>query len=74
LAERERFELSVPFEYAVLAGLWFKPLTHLSRWLSRLLYTLAEGEGFEPPVGCPTTVFKTAAFNHSANPPVRADA
>jgi hypothetical protein len=31
LAERERFELSVPFEYAVLAGLWFKPLTHLSR-------------------------------------------
>ncbi len=31
LAERERFELSVPLEYAVLAGLWFKPLTHLSR-------------------------------------------
>jgi hypothetical protein len=31
LAERERFELSVPFEYAVLAGLWYKPLTHLSR-------------------------------------------
>lgn len=31
VAERERFELSVPLEYAVLAGLWFKPLTHLSR-------------------------------------------
>lgn len=30
---------------------------------------LAEGEGFEPPVGCPTTVFKTAALNRSANPP-----
>ena len=30
---------------------------------------LAEGEGFEPPVGCPTTVFKTAALNHSANLP-----
>ena len=26
----------------------------------------AEREGFEPPVGCPTTVFKTAAFDHSA--------
>lgn len=30
---------------------------------------LAEGEGFEPPVSCPTTVFKTAALNRSANPP-----
>lgn len=30
---------------------------------------LARGEGFEPPVGCPTTVFKTVAFNHSTNPP-----
>ena len=30
---------------------------------------LAEGEGFEPPVGCPTPVFKTAALNHSANLP-----
>jgi hypothetical protein len=29
----------------------------------------AEGEGFEPPVGFPTTVFKTAALNRSANPP-----
>ena len=28
--------------------------------------TFAEREGFEPPVGCPTTVFKTAAFDHSA--------
>ena len=30
---------------------------------------LAEREGFEPPVGCPTTVFKTAAFDHSATSP-----
>ena len=29
----------------------------------------AEGEGFEPPVGCPTAVFKTAAFGRSAIPP-----
>ncbi len=28
----------------------------------------AEEEGFEPPVPCGTTVFKTAAFDHSATP------
>jgi hypothetical protein len=30
---------------------------------------LAEREGFEPPVGRPTTVFKTAAFDRSATSP-----
>ncbi len=30
---------------------------------------LAESEGFEPPVLLQTTVFKTAAFDHSANFP-----
>lgn len=35
-----------------------------------LIYTLvAEKEGFEPPVRCRTTVFKTAAFDHSAISP-----
>ena len=29
----------------------------------------AEEEGFEPPVRCRTTVFKTAAIDHSAIPP-----
>ena len=29
----------------------------------------AEEEGFEPPGPCGTTVFKTAAFDHSAIPP-----
>jgi hypothetical protein len=29
--------------------------------------TLAESEGFEPPVPLGTTVFKTAAFDRSAN-------
>ncbi len=29
----------------------------------------AEGEGFEPPVGCPTMVFKTIALVRSAIPP-----
>jgi hypothetical protein len=32
---------------------------------------LAEREGFEPPVGHPTTVFKTAAFDRSATSPSR---
>ena len=30
---------------------------------------LAEGQGFEPWVGCPTLIFKTSAFDHSATPP-----
>ena len=33
------------------------------------LSTMAEGEGFEPPVPCGTPVFKTGAFDHSATPP-----
>src|SRR5262245_44088328 len=32
---------------------------------------VAEREGFEPPVGYPTTVFKTAALSHSAISPKR---
>ena len=32
-------------------------------------FNLAESEGFEPPVPFDTTVFKTAAFDHSANSP-----
>ncbi len=35
----------------------------------RVLLLNAEEEGFEPPVPCGTTVFKTAAFDHSAIPP-----
>ena len=33
------------------------------------LTKLAEGEGFEPPEACASTVFKTAAIDHSATPP-----
>ena len=33
------------------------------------LISLAENEGFEPPVPCGTIVFKTTAFDHSANSP-----
>ncbi len=31
---------------------------------------MAESEGFEPPDGFPSTVFKTAAFDHSASSPL----
>lgn len=31
---------------------------------------LTDGEGFEPPVGNPTPVFKTGALNHSATHPI----
>jgi hypothetical protein len=31
---------------------------------------VAEREGFEPPLVLPKTVFKTAAFNHSATSPI----
>ena len=33
---------------------------------------MAEREGFEPPDGCPSAVFKTAAIDHSATSPVTA--
>jgi len=33
------------------------------------LFFVAEGEGFEPPETCASTVFKTAAFDRSAIPP-----
>jgi hypothetical protein len=36
---------------------------------ANILLLLAEREGFEPPVPYGTTVFKTAAFNHSATSP-----
>ena len=42
----------------------------MSTGFCRDLHTCsAEEEGFEPPVPCGTTVFKTAAFDHSAIPP-----
>ena len=36
---------------------------------TRGMKNLAEREGFEPPEGRPSTVFKTAAFNRSATSP-----
>ena len=34
-------------------------------------YLMAEREGFEPPDPFESTVFKTAAFDHSATSPIR---
>ena len=34
---------------------------------------MAERQGFEPWEGCPSTVFKTAAFGHSATSPLFAE-
>lgn len=34
---------------------------------------MAEGVRFELTVGCPTSVFKTGALNHSATPPCAFD-
>ena len=45
-----------------LAGSPVQPLLHLS--------IMAVGVGFEPTMACAITVFKTAAFVHSAIPPM----
>ena len=37
--------------------------------ISPLRRDMAVGQGFEPREGLPSTVFKTAAFDHSASPP-----
>ena len=47
------------------------PPHHFPRRRSAGLGKMAEGVGFEPTVGCPTPVFKTGAFDHSATPPNR---
>ena len=45
-----------------------KPKT-AGRSATSCLSFFAEDEGFEPPDPCGSTVFKTAAIDHSANPP-----
>ncbi len=70
MAEREGFEPSVPFEYTPLAGERLQPLGHLSKDCQVCPYPWAEEEGFEPPEALTSAVFKTAALNHSATPPV----
>jgi hypothetical protein len=50
------------------SGIW-NPSTIFSIEELPWIEKMAEEEGFEPPVSYPTTVFKTAAFDHSATPP-----
>src|SRR6267378_7492911 len=46
----------------------------MRRTLRRFIWVLAESEGFEPPSPCELTVFKTAAFDRSANSPLPSEA
>jgi hypothetical protein len=74
VAEREGFEPSMELSpHTRLAGERLKPSRpSLRGFLCHALHKfffLAEGVGFEPTVPVGTTVFKTAAFNHSAIPP-----
>ncbi len=67
MAEREGFEPSVELSpHTRLAGERLQPARPS---LPNRFYILAEGVGFEPTEVLPSTVFKTAAFNHSAIPP-----
>jgi hypothetical protein len=50
-------------------GHYFKMITGRECMITPRNKKMAEGAGFEPAVRYRTTVFKTAAFNHSAIPP-----
>lgn len=65
-----RFELTVPLAgYDALARRWIRPLSHISK-RPRIREKMAEDTGFEPAEPFGSTVFKTAAIDHSANPPL----
>ena len=60
------FEPMVEFNpHTRLAGEHLQP----TRSSLRFKFRMAEGVGFEPTEVLPSTVFKTAAFDHSAIPP-----
>ena len=60
------FEPMVEFyPHTRLAGEHLQP----TRSSLRVIFRMAEGVGFEPTEVLPSTVFKTAAFDHSAIPP-----
>jgi len=42
-----------------------------NRRYAPVFHSLAEKEGFEPPEACTSTVFKTAAIDHSAISPLQ---
>jgi hypothetical protein len=71
MAETVRFELTVPLAgYDALARRWIRPLSHISNEVIETIKKMAEDTGFEPAEPFGSTVFKTAAIDHSANPPL----
>ena len=63
-----RFEYNGPLSYLILwVYLWVEIPMVVFSIINQ--YHLAEGEGFEPPEPRGSTVFKTAAIDHSATPP-----
>jgi hypothetical protein len=67
MAERPGFEPGVEcYPHTRLAGEHLQPTRSSLRNRD-----LAEGVGFEPTEVLPSTVFKTAAFDHSAIPPIK---
>jgi hypothetical protein len=75
MAERERFELSVPCDTHAFQACALDHYATSPRGIMVILEPLeaigpmAEGEGFEPPMGCPIPVFETGALGHYATPP-----
>ena len=69
-----------PFKLGLILNCWenigktLKPKTKKALLVGLsivYLKTSAQNEGFEPPDLLQSTVFKTAAFDHSANSPLR---
>src|SRR5690606_6892989 len=58
------------FHFLLLSEQAHKSLKTKKPDFRRALFGLAEREGFEPPEVLPSTVFKTAAFDHSATSPL----
>ena len=78
MAEREGFEPSVELSpHTRLAGERLQPARPSLQkffqnfYIKLLRNFMAEGVGFEPTEALTSTVFKTAAFDHSAIPPNR---
>ena len=68
LLYRKRQESNLPGLWRT-DGLAIRCITALPRFLYAPFPWGSEQGGFEPPVPCSTTVFKTAALNHSATAP-----
>lgn len=60
------FLIPGPYESELSTG----PKSEKPSAMRRALRSFAESEGFEPPEAFTSTVFKTAALNHSANFPM----